>query len=358
MASDPLLPTVAIVILNHNGRELLRKFLPLVLQHSPGMEVVVADNGSTDNSQTLVKEEFPEVQLIALDHNFGFCQGYNESLRQVTADYYVLLNSDVEVTPGWIGPLIRLMERDRSIGAVQPKIRSYQVPHALEYAGAGGGYLDRWGYPFCRGRVFEEVEEDLGQYDDVRPVFWATGACLCVRADLYWQLGGLDDDFFAHMEEIDLCWRMQNAGYKVYYYGLSHVFHVGGGTLHKTNPRKTYYNFRNCLSLLYKNLPASELNYTIYVRLVLDGVAAVRMAFSGDWADAKAVWEAHRYFFRHKKQLKKKRKAIKPKRSLNGLFGFYPKSIVWQHFIAGKRKFADLDVPHSAPLSAQVLGQV
>ncbi len=322
------------------------------------MEVYVADNGSTDGSLSFVKEEFPEVRTIALDHNFGFCQGYNEALRQVTADYYVLLNSDVEVTAGWIAPIIRLMERDRGIGAVQPKIRSYDQPHALEYAGAGGGFLDRWGYPFCRGRVFEEVEEDQGQYDDVLPVFWATGACLFVRADLYWQLGGLDDDFFAHMEEIDLCWRMQNAGYKVYYYGQSQVFHVGGGTLHKSNPRKTYYNFRNCLSLLYKNLPDSELTTTIYGRLVLDGVAAVRMAISGDWADAKAVWEAHRYFFRHKKKLKKKRKAIGTKRSLKGLFGFYPKSIVWQHFVKGKKHFSELDVPDGAPFSSQVLGKV
>lgn len=349
MASDSP-PAVAIVILNFNGREFLRKFLPSVIQHSQGHAVVVADNGSTDGSLALVEATFPEVRVIALGQNFGFCQGYNTALRQVRADYFVLLNSDVEVTPGWLAPLLHLLEQNPTVGAVQPKIRSYHQPHCLEYAGAAGGFLDRWGYPFCRGRLFEEVEEDRGQYDDVRPVFWASGACLCVRAAVYWELGGLDEDFFAHMEEIDLCWRMQNAGYQVYYSGQSHVFHVGGGTLHKSNPRKTYYNFRNCLALLYKNLPDQQLDKTLWVRLLLDGVAAVRMLLQGNWGDTKAVWDAHRHYFRIKRALALKRKATGTKKGLSSLSGFYPQSIVWQHFVKGKKRFTELEIPDGAPL--------
>jgi GT2 family glycosyltransferase len=351
LASDSP-PSVAIVILNFNGRGYLQKFLPSVVQYSKAYTILVADNGSTDGSLAMVEAHFPEVGILPLGQNLGFCQGYNTALRQVEADYYVLLNSDVEVTPQWLAPLIRYLEQNPSVGAVQPKIRSYEWRHCLEYAGAGGGFLDRWGYPFCRGRVFESIEEDRGQYDDVRPVFWATGACLAVRAEVYWELGGLDEDFFAHMEEIDLCWRMQNAGYQVCYFGQSHVFHVGGGTLHKSNPRKTYFNFRNCLSLLYKNLPDNELSYTLGVRLLLDGVAAVRMFLQGDWADAKAVWDAHRYFFRNKGYLAEKRKAAGPKKSFRGLCGFYPKSIVWQHFILKRKRFSELEVPDGAPLPA------
>jgi GT2 family glycosyltransferase len=349
LAPEPV-PRVAIVILNHNGRELLRKFLPSVLQFSPGQEVIVADNGSADGSLALLEQDFPEVRVIPLGQNLGFCQGYNQALAQVEADYYVLLNSDVEVTPGWLEPMLQLLEENPRIGACQPKIRSFHQRQHLEYAGAGGGYLDRWGYPFCRGRLFDTVEEDRGQYDDVCPVFWATGACLLVRARLYRDLGGLDQDFFAHMEEIDFCWRLQNAGYQVYYCGQSHVYHVGGGTLPKNNPRKVYYNFRNGLELLVKNLPDELLGSTLRTRLVLDGVAASRMALTGDVKAMKAVWKAHRYYFSHLSKFRQKRKAAGPTKALSSLQGFYQGSIVWQYFVKKKKRFSELNVPNSAPL--------
>lgn len=349
MESDPQ-AAVAIVILNHNGRELLQTFLPSVVQHSLGYEVIVADNGSTDDSLVLLSSRFPQVRVIPFGQNLGFCRGYNEALRQVQADYYVLLNSDVEVTPGWLPPMVRLLEQDPQIGACQPKIRSYHHRELLEYAGAGGGYLDRWGYPFCRGRLFDTVEEDRGQYDNVQPVFWATGACLLVRVKAYWELGGLDEDFFAHMEEIDFCWRLQNVGYKVFYYGRSHVYHVGGGTLPQNNPQKTYLNFRNGLALLYKNLPDKALALTLRVRLVLDGIAALRLLLKGDRAGVKAIWDAHGHFFRNRSRLEQKRQAARPKKNLSGLSGLYAKSVVWQYFGKGKKKFTDLHIPDRTPL--------
>ncbi|MGM0567570.1 MAG: glycosyltransferase family 2 protein, partial [Bacteroidota bacterium] len=276
---------VAVVILNWNGAKFLRKFLPSVLKHSTEAEIVVADNASADDSLVILEKEFPQVRIIKNHRNEGFAKGYNTALKQIDADYYVLLNSDVEVTANWIQPVIELLERDNSIGAVQPKIRSWYEPEKFEYAGAAGGFLDLYGYPFCRGRIFEHTEKDLQQYDDSREIFWATGACMFVRADLFHDSGGFDPDFFAHMEEIDFCWRIKQKGYKVMFTPKSLVYHVGGGTLPSSSSFKTYLNIRNNLAMLYKNLPQENLSRTIFVRLLLDGIAAIKFLFSGGFPE-------------------------------------------------------------------------
>ncbi|MBA9079471.1 glycosyltransferase family 2 protein [Rufibacter quisquiliarum] len=345
-------PTVAVVILNWNGRRWLEQFLPGVILHSAGADVFVADNASTDDSVDFLQQYFPEVKQIALQENFGFCEGYNQALRQVQADYYVLLNSDVEVTAGWLSPLVHLLETNPQIAACQPKIKSFHQRTHFEYAGAAGGFLDAYGYPFCRGRLFDTLEEDRGQYDEARPVFWATGACLFIRASAYWQAGGLEKEFFAHMEEIDLCWRLQNLGYQIFYHGQSTVYHVGGGTLPKANPRKTFLNFRNGAALLYKNLSDQELNRILYTRLVLDGVAAARYFLKGQWQEVAAIWRAHRAFFAMRKTLDAARQGQPHKKPTAQLTGWYPQSVVWQYFGKGKKKFTQLDVPDSASLPA------
>jgi GT2 family glycosyltransferase len=332
----------AVVILNWNGLRFLQEFLPSVVANSPGCEVIVADNASTDGSLAFLETVFPQVRLIRFSQNLGFCDGYNEALRQVQAAYYVLLNSDVAVTPGWIEPIIRLMDSDASIAVCQPKIKAQQHPGFFEYAGAGGGMIDALGYPFCRGRLFETLEEDHGQYNDVQEIFWATGACMFVRADVYHTLGGLESAFFAHMEEIDFCWRAKNAGYKVMYNGHSQVFHVGGGTLHKSNPRKTYLNFRNGLALLYKNLPSSELISTIALRVLLDWLAAFRMLVAGETGDARAVLDAHIAVLRKSGYWRMRRRAQQPKGKFPTMAGVYKGSIVWAYFVRQKRKVQDL----------------
>ena len=284
----------AVVILNFNGDKLLRQFLPSVIRFSPHAEVIVADNGSTDASRETLSKEFPQVRTILLPKNYGFCGGYNESLKQVQADYYVLLNSDVEVTEGWLKPMVDLLDSNKHIAAVQPKILSYHHKHLFEYAGAGGGYMDAFGYPFCRGRMFDHVEEDLGQYNDQREIFWATGACMVIRAEVYHQFGGLDEDFFAHMEEIDLCWKIHRSGARILYCGNSTVYHVGAGTLGYDSPRKTFLNFRNNLSLLFKHFSGMELLYKLPLRFLLDWLAAfvflVRRKPANGWAIIKAQW--------------------------------------------------------------------
>ncbi|MGV3540153.1 MAG: glycosyltransferase family 2 protein [Rufibacter sp.] len=345
-------PRVAVVILNWNGRRWLEQFLAGVLLNSPQAQVIVADNASTDDSVAFLQAHYPEVRLVQLPENFGFCEGYNQALQQVEATYYVLLNSDVEVTPNWLTPMVALLEENQQIAACQPKIRSFHQRSHFEYAGAAGGFLDAYGYPFCRGRLFDTLEEDQGQYDDVRPVFWATGACLFIRASAYWQAGGLEKEFFAHMEEIDLCWRLQNLGYQIFYQGHSTVYHVGGGTLPKANPRKTFLNFRNGVALLYKNLSEQELNSVLYTRLVLDGVAAVQYFLKGHWKEVDAIWRAHRAFFQVKKILKPKRQAQVSKKDTAQLTGWYPRSVVWQYFVKGKKEFRQLDVPDGAALPA------
>ncbi|WP_018477431.1 glycosyltransferase family 2 protein [Pontibacter roseus] len=340
MASSTSL--TAIVILNWNGLRYLQEFLPSVVANSGDCEVVVADNASSDGSIPFLQAHFPQVRIIQNSDNFGFCEGYNLALRQIDAKYYVLLNSDVAVPPGWTEPIIQLMEAEEDIAVCQPKINAQQHPEFFEYAGAAGGLLDALGYPYCRGRLFETLEEDNGQYNDVSEVFWATGACMFVRAEVYHKLSGLEPAFFAHMEEIDFCWRAKNAGYRVMYNGHSQVYHVGGGTLHKSNPRKTYLNFRNGLALLYKNLPGSELFTTLFIRILLDWVAALRMVVAGQRADAKAVLDAHADVLRNGKYWRRRRKEQQPKGNFPAMRGVYRGSIVWEYFVRQKRTVRDL----------------
>ena len=299
---------LAIVILNWNGKKFLEQFLPPLLDRTPEWaSIIVADNASTDDSVDFLRTFYPNIRIIQNDVNYGFAKGYNVALRQVNADYYCLLNSDIEVTEGWVEPIIARMEADAQIAAVQPKIRSYHQQELFEYAGASGGFIDLYGYPFCRGRVFDTIEKDNHQYDNAMDVFWATGAALFVRSNVYHQLGGLDDDFFAHMEEIDLCWRIKNQGYRVMIEPQSVVFHVGGGSLPKNNSFKTYLNFRNNHFLLIKNLPKYRLIPTFLVRLVLDNVAAFSFLFQGHMKDFMAVYKAHCDVVKQYKKFKNKR---------------------------------------------------
>ncbi len=331
---------VAVVILNYNGKAFLERFLPNVIAScdSALAEVVVADNASTDGSVDFMRERFPQVRLIENGSNEGFSTGYNLALQQIEAQYYVLLNSDIEVTPNWIEPIINLMDSDPKIAACQPKILSYYHKEQFEYAGACGGFIDKYGYPFCRGRVFQHLEEDKGQYDAPMEVFWATGACMFVRADLYHQMGGLDDSFFAHMEEIDLCWRLKNAGNKVYCCPQSVVYHIGGGTLPKDSPRKTYLNFRNNLSVLVKNLPDHCVKRVILYRVFLDWVAALKFLCEGCFRDFQMVFKAHLDFYKRLKSLREKRK----KAQRNKVGCMYRRNIVFDSMILGKNKFSDL----------------
>lgn len=316
---------VAVVILNYNGRNFLETFLPSVIQNSESYEIIVADNASTDDSVSFLRNNYPTIKISQNPNNQGFAEGYNTALKHVSAEYYVLLNSDVEVTPNWIKPIVDLMENDNSIAACQPKIRSFNEKTHFEYAGAAGGYIDWLGYPFCRGRVFDAYEEDLGQYNDTKEIFWATGACMFVRASTFHEVGGFDANFFAHMEEIDLCWRMKNKGNKIYYCSDSTVFHVGGGTLHKSNPRKTFLNYRNGLAMLYKNLPSNKLFSTLLLRLVLDGVSGVKLLLGGSFSDLFAIIKAHFAFYAMIPKLERK----SPKQASL----IYQKSIVWEYFV-------------------------
>lgn len=331
----------AIVILNWNGRKYLQDFLPFVLKYNPdSAKIYVADNASSDDSVEFMVAEFPEIELIKLDKNYGFAKGYNEALKQIDAKYYILLNSDIEVTENWVEPIIEYLENNPEVAACQPKIRSWHQREYFEYAGAGGGYIDYLGYPFCRGRIFQELEKDSGQFDDVQEVFWASGACLFVRSDVFHELGGFDEDFFAHMEEIDFCWRAKNKDYKIVYHPKSTVYHIGGGTLSKTNPRKTYLNFRNNFCLLYKNIPQNKLLSTFLSRLILDGFAAVKFLIDGGYHDSAAVLKAHIYFYKNLRELRKKREALDHKH----VSEIYQKNIAYEHFIRGKKQFCELDM--------------
>lgn len=332
--------SVAVVILNYNGRAYLEQFLPLVVQYSKTAQVVVIDNGSTDTSLEFLRK-FPSVQLVESETNRGFCGGYNYGLAQVTADYFVLLNSDVEVTRGWLEPMWQLLDQRPDVAAVQPKILSHAHRDHFEYAGAAGGMIDALGYPFCRGRLFDTVEKDEGQFNDAVPIFWATGACMMIRSNLYRQMGGLDEDFFAHMEEIDLCWKLKRDGHAIYYVGTSTVFHVGGGTLNVENPRKTYYNFRNGLSLLVKHVPSSQLVWKFPLRLMLDWVAAIRMMSSG-FAHTWAVVRAHAFVLGHLGKLLHKRSELR--RTLKGynVSEVYPHILVFRFFLMGRKSYRAL----------------
>lgn len=324
----------AVVILNWNGKSFLEKFLPNVLAHSKEAEVYVADNASTDGSVDFVRTRHPEVTIVETGGNYGYAGGYNKGLKNLTEDIFVLLNSDVEVTENWLEPIVSLFEDDERVAACQPKILQYNRKDHFEYAGAAGGYIDRFGFPFCRGRMFDQVEEDNGQYDNQREVFWATGACMFIRSSVYKEFGGLDDDFFAHMEEIDFCWRVQRAGYKVMVEPASMVYHVGGGTLSKSNPWKTFLNFRNGLELLAKNLPKSSLFPILFIRMVFDGVAAVKFLLSGQPKDFWAVFKAHIAFYGRLKKTLKKRSG-----NFNQVANIYQGSVVAAYFLGGKKEF-------------------
>lgn len=286
----------AVVILNYNGAGMLRRFLPSVIEYSPEASIYVADNGSSDESCDVVRNEFPAVKLMVLDHNYGFAEGYNRALAQVDEEYAVLLNSDVEVTRGWLSPMTQFLDSNPEVAACQPKLLSFKQKDFFEYAGAAGGFIDKWGYTFCRGRIFNTVERDSGQYDDTTDVLWATGAALMIRNEVYKNNGGLDGRFFAHMEEIDLCWRLRSRGYRIACVPQSHVYHVGGATLKKENPQKTYLNFRNNLLMIYKNAPDCQLKKIMLFRKVFDNVAALKFLASGDYAAFKAVRKARRDF--------------------------------------------------------------
>lgn len=302
--------SVAIVILNWNGEKYLQQFLPILINNTTlaDVEIIVADNASSDASLFILKEKFPTIRTIVLDKNYGFAGGYNKALEQIEADFYVLLNSDVEVTPNWLKPMIDYMIEHENVAACQPKILSYYQRKHFEHAGAAGGYIDLLGFPFCRGRVLGTVEEDKGQYDNIVDVFWATGACLVTRSKIYWKVGGLDDEFFAHMEEIDLCWRLKSRGYRVVCVPESSVYHIGGGTLNVESPHKTYLNFRNNLLMLYKNLPAKLLKKTMFWRFIFDYVAAFQLFITGKPKNSKSVFKARNDFKRMKSDFDLKRK--------------------------------------------------
>jgi hypothetical protein len=351
-------PKVAVVILNWNGVKYLKQFLPSVLASTwPGLEIVVGDNASSDDSLAFIKANYPAIRIIQNDKNYGFTGGYNRVLSQVDADYYILLNSDVEVEPGWIEPVVSLMEGDPLIAAAAPKILSFAQKDQFEHAGAAGGFIDSFGYPFCRGRMFYEVEQDLGQYEQSGEVFWASGASLFIKKKYWNEVGGFDEYFFAHMEEIDLCWRLKNMGYKVMYCAQSTIYHVGGGTLNAENPFKTYLNFRNNLLLLKKNLPFWRAFFVIMMRFWMDLLALFRFLAEGKRKDAWAVSRAHQNFVLSifgirvsgygVKDLRHGANSSSPKthnsKRTHNLKGMYKGSIVWSFFVKKKTKFTDLD---------------
>ncbi len=336
----------AVVILNWNGIGWLQKFLKTVVRFSdaPDILVYLADNGSTDGSYDWVSENFPDITIIRFENNHGFAGGYNMALKQINAKYYVLLNSDVEVTEGWLMPLVSYMDQNDTVASCQPKIRSFNKKECFEYAGAAGGYIDKYGYTFCRGRIFNNTEIDNGQYDDCRDIFWSTGACMIVRSEAWSKCGGFDDDFFAHMEEVDLCWRFHLAGFRVSYVPGSTVYHVGGGVLPYNSEFKTYLNFRNNLFLLYKNLPDNKLRVTIFVRKILDGVAAVMFMLKGMPGNVKAVWKAHMDFYKSIKSLKEKRKSVRDLTINENESNIMNKSIVFWFYVKGMKTFNDLNI--------------
>lgn len=335
---------LAIVILNWNGAQMLKTYLPSVLHYSRDEATVyVADNASTDDSLALLKDSFPECKLITLEKNWGFAEGYNKALSQIEAEYYLLLNSDIEVTHHWLTPLIEYMDSHEEVAACQPKLLSAADHDCYEYAGASGGFLDRFGYPFCRGRIFDTVEEDNGQYDYRAEILWATGAALMIRSKDYWDAGGLDGRFFAHNEEIDLCWRLRIKGRKIVCLPESFVYHVGGGTLPKSNPMKTFLNFRNNLTMLYKCLPESELGSVMRWRWLLDYVAAWEMLLlKKNVGDFKAVYRARRAFKRWQKDFEADRKAIQASRKAEKIPEQRRFSLLWQYYVKGRKTFAEL----------------
>lgn len=337
--------SVAVVILNWNGEKFLKKFLPALKEYSKNVrntEIIVADNGSNDGSVKLMQEEFPEIRTILFEKNYGFAEGYNKALKEVESKYYVLLNSDVEVTPNWLSMLYDYMENNPDVSACQPKILSYHRRDYFEYAGAAGGFIDKYGYPFCRGRIFGEVEKDEGQYDDIIDIFWATGACLLIRSADYWEVGGLDDEFFAHQEEIDLCWRLKSRGKRIVCIPQSVVYHIGGGTLKVENPYKTYLNFRNNLLLLYKNLPHKSLKRVFDIRFYLDNLAALHLLLQGRMQNAKAILDARTDFRKIVNKFAEKRNEniLKSVTSIDK--ELVQTSIILEYHLKGHKKFSQI----------------
>ncbi|KIO77777.1 glycosyl transferase family 2 [Pedobacter lusitanus] len=334
-------PKVAVVILNWNGKQLLKDFLPSVIKSRyNNLQLIVGDNASTDGSVDYIKNNFPEIQIIENDRNYGFAEGYNRILKQVTADYYVLLNSDVEVPENWIEPVIKAMEADPAIAAAQPKIKWQKDKTQFEYAGAAGGFLDINAFPFCRGRIFDQIEPDLGQYNQFREIFWASGAAFFIKTKQWDETGGLDPDLFAHMEEIDLCWRLKNLGYKIVYCPDAEVYHVGGGTLDANNPYKVFLNFRNNLMIMQKNLPAGEAVLSIFIRMSIDFIAWLQFLFKGKTKFAFAINKAHYQFLANLSKTGKKR--AETQLSYSKHTGVYHSSVVWSYFIKGIRHFSQL----------------
>lgn len=336
---------LAIVILNWNGKDMLREYLPTVIENSrmEGVKVIVADNGSTDGSADMMEKEFPSTPMIILDKNYGFAEGYNQALRDLDAEYYLLLNSDVEIRDNdWLRPMLDYMDAHPDVAACQPKLRSLRQPEMFEYAGASGGYLDRYGYPFCRGRLMSCVERDEGQYDSVADVFWATGAALMVRSKDFWAVGGLDGRFFAHMEEIDLCWRLRSAGLRIVCVPQSVAYHLGGASLNQGHPRKTFLNFRNNLVMLYKNLPDEELAKVMRVRVVLDVVAAFSFLAKGERGNFSAVFKARKAFRQMRAELNDDREKIRQRRQLATVPEQAGYSLLWQFYVKRKKIFSQL----------------
>ena len=336
---------VAIVILNWNGKKFIEKFLKSVVENSDiaRNRIYVVDNNSSDGSVDYIRKNFPEVELMEFDENYGFAKGYAKALTGINAKYFVLLNSDVEVTRDWLNPLIDVLEKDTTVAAAMPKFKSYERKEFFEYAGAGGGFIDKYGYPFCQGRILTEIEKDSGQYNQNREIFWASGACMFLRSDAYFKAGGLDDDFFAHMEEIDLCWRLKRLGFKIIYCPESEVYHVGGGTLPNDNPRKLYYNYRNSLYLLFKNLTGIQLITILLPRMLLDCISCSLYLAQGKLTFFTSVIRAHIRFAINLPKLIGKRRRFNKKVSNGPVDHIYKKSIVFSFFIKRKKRFTDLD---------------
>lgn len=324
---------IAVVILNWNGVQLLEQFLPTLIQYSPEADIYVADNASTDTSIAFVQHNFPTVKIVQNDSNYGFAQGYNEALKHIDAPIYALVNSDIEVTENWLQSISATFDKEPQTAIIQPKILDYKNKSYFEYAGAAGGFIDKYGYPYCRGRIFETIEKDYGQYDDECEIFWASGACFFIRSGVYKELNGFDDDFFAHQEEIDLCWRTINKGYTIKYNPKSVVYHVGGATLQQGNPKKTFLNFRNSLLMLTKNLPTASLFRILFCRMILDGIAGIQFLSQGKWVHFTAILKAHFSFYRLFSNTYKKRNAFQTKKY------YKVKSIVFSYYIKGGKVF-------------------
>jgi len=327
---------IAVVILNWNGVKLLEQFLPSVVRYSTEATVIVADNASTDDSISFVKANFPTVQVIKNEYNFGFAQGYNEALKNVDADIFALVNSDIEVTENWLQPIIETFKNEPKTAIIQPKILDYKRKDYFEYAGAGGGFIDKYGYPFCRGRIFDTLEKDNGQYNDTCEIFWASGACFFIRSSVYNELNGFDADFFAHQEEIDLCWRAFNKNHIIKYNGTSTVYHVGGATLNEGNPKKTFLNFKNSLLMLTKNLPKASIFQVLFIRMILDGIAGIRFLFQGKFSHFAAILKAHFYFY-HLFNINYKKRGITQSKKY-----YKVKSIVFTYYIKSGTVFEKL----------------